>query len=577
MLFGALVAALCQSVVALLGPWPLKLVFDNVLAKHPLPVWIKAYVGSGRQDVLLFAAVAGLLIASVGAICSYAEKHFTTTVGQWVAHDLRKMLYFRIQRLGLAYHDSKQTGDLISRVTSDIDSVQSFITSGMLTVLIESVTLLGMIAVMFYIDWRFTLIALSVAPVLFLVVFRYTRMIKRYSREVRKQEGGFVSMVEEALSSIRVVKAFAREDYEQRRVEEKSLETVEAALKARSIKARLTPLVEIIVAVGTGLVLWYGGKMALDGSLLPGSLIVFVSYLSKMYKPMQELSKMTDSYAKAVVGYDRILEVLDTKDEVKDRPNARQAPKFRGEVEYRNVTFGYEENRPILENVSFKIEAGKMAAIVGPTGSGKSTVISLLSRFYDPNSGSVMIDGQDIRSYKQKSVRDQISIVLQETVLFHGPIWENIAYGKPGATRAEILKAAELANVHEFVEQMPEGYDTIVGERGVTLSGGQRQRIAIARAIIRDTPILLLDEPSSGLDAASEKLVFEALDRLIEKKTAIIVAHRLSTIRKADVIFVVADGHIAETGSHDELMDAQGIYANLVEIQSAALAPAGEM
>jgi subfamily B ATP-binding cassette protein MsbA len=373
-----------------------------------------------------------------------------------------------------------------------------------------------------------------------------------------------------------VVKAFAREDYEQRRVEEKSLETVEAALKARSVKSKLTPLVEIIVAAGTGLVLWYGGRMAMEGSLSAGSLIVFVSYLSKMYKPMQELSKMTDSYAKAVVGYDRILEVIDTEDEVKDPSSARRAPKFTGTIEFRDVSFGYEEGRPVLDKISFKIESRQMAAIVGPTGSGKSTVIGLLSRFYDPESGSVRIDGHDIRSFKQKSVRDQISIVLQETFLFHGPIWENIAYGKPGASRAEIIRAAELANVHEFVDQMPERYDTIVGERGMTLSGGQRQRIAIARAIIRDTPILLLDEPSSGLDAASEKLVFEALDRLMKDKTSIVVAHRLSTIRRADVIFVVCDGRIVESGNHDELMATQGVYANLVDIQSAALAPAAD-
>jgi subfamily B ATP-binding cassette protein MsbA len=551
-------------------------VFDSVLGHHPLPEWIGSLIGASKIDALRFAALSGLAIASAGALCSYAEKHLTTTVGQWVAHDLRKTLYFRIQRLGLAYHDKKQTGDLISRVTSDIDSVQSFITSGMLTVLIESMTLIGMIAVMFYMDWRFTLIALSVAPLLFGVVFRYTRMIKKYSREVRKQEGGFVSMIEEVLSSIRVVKAFAREDYEQRRVEEKSLETVEAALKARSVKSKLTPLVEIIVAAGTGLVLWYGGRMAMEGSLSAGSLIVFVSYLSKMYKPMQELSKMTDSYAKAVVGYDRILEVIDTEDEVKDPSSARRAPKFTGTIEFRDVSFGYEEGRPVLDKISFKIESRQMAAIVGPTGSGKSTVIGLLSRFYDPESGSVRIDGHDIRSFKQKSVRDQISIVLQETFLFHGPIWENIAYGKPGASRAEIIRAAELANVHEFVDQMPERYDTIVGERGMTLSGGQRQRIAIARAIIRDTPILLLDEPSSGLDAASEKLVFEALDRLMKDKTSIVVAHRLSTIRRADVIFVVCDGRIVESGNHDELMATQGVYANLVDIQSAALAPAAD-
>jgi subfamily B ATP-binding cassette protein MsbA len=392
-------------------------------------------------------------------------------------------------------------------------------------------------------------------------------MIKTLSRDVRKHEGGVVSVMEEALASIRVVKAFAREDYEQHRLEEKSLETVDAALKARNLKAKLTPLVEILVAVGTSIVIWYGGRMALDGTLSPGSLIVFVSYLGKMYKPMQELSKVTDTYSKASVGYERIVEILNEQNEVKDLPRARKAPPFKGDIEYRNVTFAYENERPILKDVSFRIAAGHLAAIVGPTGAGKSTVLGLLPRFYDPNQGSVLIDGQDVRSFKQKSLRDQISFVLQETTLFHGPIWENIAYGKPSASRAEILRAAELANVHEFVETMPEGYDTMIGERGVTLSGGQRQRIAIARAIIRDSPILLLDEPSSGLDAASEKLVFGALDRLMAHRTTIVVAHRLSTIRNADVIFVVRDGQIVESGKHDELIATGGLYAELCEIQ----------
>jgi subfamily B ATP-binding cassette protein MsbA len=286
-----------------------------------------------------------------------------------------------------------------------------------------------------------------------------------------------------------------------------------------------------------------------------------------MYKPMQELSKMTDTYSKASVGYERIVEVLNEENDVKDLPRARKAPRFKGDVEYRHVTFSYEEERPILKDVSLQVSAGQVAAIVGPTGAGKSTILGLIPRFYDPTKGSVLIDGQDVRSFKQKSLRDQISFVLQETTLFHGPIWENIAYGKPGASRAEILKAAEFANVHEFVEQMPDGYDTLVGERGVTLSGGQRQRIAIARAIIRNTPILLLDEPSSGLDAASEKLVFGALERLMKDRTTFVVAHRLSTVRNADVIFAISDGQIVESGKHEDLIAANGLYAELCQIQ----------
>jgi subfamily B ATP-binding cassette protein MsbA len=369
------------------------------------------------------------------------------------------------------------------------------------------------------------------------------------------------------LSSIRVVKAFAREDFEQKRLEEESLEGVEIALRARSLKAKLAPLVEIIVAIGTTLVLWFGARMALTGALSAGTLVLFIFYLGKMYKPMQELSKMTDAYSKAAVGYERIHEVLDVDGEVKDLPGARRAPVFRGEIAFEDVSFSYDGATAVLRNVSFEIESGQVAALVGPTGAGKTTIISLIPRFYDPTSGVVKIDGMDVRRFKQKSLRHQISFVLQETLLFHGTVWYNIAYGRPDASRAEILRAAELANAHEFIEAMPKGYDTILGERGMTLSGGQRQRIAIARAVIRNSPILIMDEPSSGLDAASEKLVFEALDRLMEGKTSIVIAHRLSTVRNADVIFAVKDGRIGESGTHSELLASGGLYADLYNIQ----------
>jgi ATP-binding cassette, subfamily B, bacterial len=566
-----LVAVIGEGIANLLQPWPLKIVLDNVLKSRDTHGWLNNFIqstlGSDRLAALEFAAAAVLAIALVDAVCTYTEKYVTTSVGQWVMHDLRLMLYHRIQRLSLAYHDQSQTGDLLSRVTSDIDAIQTFITSGLLTALVNSMTLVGMIGVMFYINWRFTLIALSVAPVLFAVVFTYTRRIKKASRQVRKKEGEIVSVIQEVLSSIRVVKAFAREDYEERRLEEESLEGIEIALRARGLKAKLAPIVDLIVAIGTAMVLWFGARMVLTGTLSAGSLIVFIVYLSKMYKPMQELSKMTDAYSKAAVGYERIKEILDTKGEVKDLPGARHAPYFKGYIEFEHVNFSYTPDVPILKDVSFKVEPGQVAALVGPTGAGKTTIIGLIPRFYDPTSGVVKIDGTDVRQFRQKSLRQQISLVLQETLLFHGPIWNNIAYGKPSASRGEIFRAAELANAHEFIEKMPDGYNTIVGERGVTLSGGQRQRIAIARAIIRDTPILILDEPSSGLDAASEKLVFEALDRLMENRTTIVIAHRLSTIRRANVIYAVKDGAMVEHGTHEELLKLGGVYACLYELQ----------
>ena len=572
LLMVGLAAVIGEGVADLLQPWPLKIVLDNVLQSRQIHGWLSplilSTVGGDKLAILKFAAFAVLAIAMVDAICTYSEKYVTTSVGQWVMHDLRRMLYHHIQRLSLAYHDSKQTGDLISRATNDIDSIQTFITSGLLGALVNCLTLFGMVGVMLYLNWRFTLIALSIAPLLFVVVYSYTRRIKKASREVRKKEGEMVSVMQEVLSSIRVVKAFAREEYEERRLEEESLESVEIAMRARSLKAKLSPLVGLIVAAGTAMVLWFGGRMALSGpGLSAGSLVVFIMYLSKMYKPMQELSKMTDTYSKASVGYERIQEIIDTDGEIKDLPGARRAPRFKGNIEFDDVNFGYDADRPILRDISFKIEPGQVAALVGPTGAGKSTIISLIPRFYDPTSGVVKIDGQDVRRFQQKSLRQEMSFVLQETLLFHGTIWYNIAYGKPEAKRREIIRAAEMANAHEFIEKLPDGYNTMVGERGVTLSGGQRQRIAIARAIIRNTPIMLLDEPSSGLDAASEKLVFEALGRLMEGRTSIVSAHRLSTIRRANIIFVIQDGAIIERGEHDELLKAGGLYAQLYKIQ----------
>jgi ATP-binding cassette, subfamily B, bacterial len=550
---------------------PLKLVFDHVLKNgQPLSSLKRTifFIGAeNKTTVLALAAASVILIAVLGAASSYANKYLTTTVGQWIAHDLRRSLYSHIQRLSLAYHDQKRTGDLISRVTVDIDSIQSFITTGLIGALVNILTITGMIIIMAGIHWQFTLIALSVVPALVLVVYTYTRRIKKAARDVRKIEGEIASFVAEALSSMRVVKAFAREDYELKRLEARSLENMEIALQARTLKAKLTPIVEIIVAIGTCLVLWFGVRMVLAGSMSTGSLIVFIFYLGKMYKPIQDLSKITDSYSRASIGFERIREVLETNKQIIDLPGARVAPSFSGRIQLDNVSFSYDARHPVLKNINLRIEPGQIAALVGPTGAGKTTIISLIPRFYDPDSGIVRIDGHDIQSFYQKTVRQQISYVLQETLLFHAPIWENIAYGKPEASRSEILRAAELANAREFIEKLPDAYDTMVGERGVSLSGGQRQRIAIARAIIRNTPILILDEPSTGLDIASEKLVFDALDHLMQGKTAIVIAHRLSTIHRADIIFVVNNGEIIEHGKHEDLLKRNGLYARHYEMQ----------
>jgi subfamily B ATP-binding cassette protein MsbA len=572
----ALLVVVLEAGTDLLEPWPLKIVLDHLLQSKPPPPWLADMIHWMGDDVLAalnFSVAAVAVIAVVGAVSSYVEKTLTTGVGQQIMHDLRRTLYHHIHRLSLAEHDQKRTGDLISRVTSDIEAIQEFVTTALLGMLASVLTLVGILTVMFVLNWRFTLISLSIAPVLFLVVYSFTRRIKKASRAVRKKESELLSIVEEVFSSIRVVKAFAREPFEEQRFERQSLENVEAALKARSIKMKLSPVVEVIVAVGTCLVLGYGARLVLAGELTAGALVVFLLYLGKMYKPMRDLSKMTDTVSKASVGFERIREVLEAEGGMRDRPGARRARPFRGEVEFDHVSFGYQPGQEILKDVSFRIEAGQTAAFVGPTGSGKSTIISLVARFYDPTAGTVRIDGVDIREYTMRSLREQLSFVLQETLLFHAPLWQNIAYGKPEASRAEIERAARAANAHEFIEAMPQGYDTLVGERGVTLSGGQRQRIAIARAVVRDTPLLVLDEPTSGLDAASEASVFEALQRLMKGKTSIVIAHHLATIRTAQVIFVVKDHTLVERGTHQALLESGGFYAELLGIQAGQADP----
>jgi ATP-binding cassette, subfamily B, bacterial len=568
----AFLAVLGEILTDLLDPWPLKIVVDNLLQSKALPHWLSPVVsrvaGESKLAVLNFAVLAAAGIATIGALSSYAEKYLTTSVGQWVMHDLRRMVYQHIHQLSLAEYDEKRTGDLISRVTSDIEAVQDFISSALLGMLVNSLTLVGMVAIMFWFNAGLALVALSISPVLFGVVLVFSRRIKKASREVRQKQGELVQTVQEVFSSIRLVKAFAREDYEQQRFEQQSLENVETALQARGIKAKLTPLVEVLAAAGTCLVLAYGGRLVLAGRLSPGDLIVFLSYLAKMYKPMRDLSKMSDTTAKAAVSYERIQDILNTVSRVRDISRARRASALSGPIEFDDVSFAYSADQPILKNINFRLEPGKVAAFVGPSGAGKSTIVSLIPRFYDPTSGVVKIGGTDVRRFTLRSLREQMSFVLQDTVLFGIPVWQNIAYGRPQASREEIVRASKLANAHEFIEKLPAGYDTEVGERGASLSGGQRQRISIARAFIRDSPILLLDEPTSGLDAASEQAVFDALERLVKGKTCIVIAHHLSTIQHADTIYVVKDCGIVEQGTHSELVAAGGLYFDLYRLQS---------
>jgi ATP-binding cassette, subfamily B, bacterial len=571
-----LISALGSVAADILQPLPLKIVIDNVLGTKALPSWTVAWLGSwlasafagNKLAILNFAVISVVLIALLNAASSYVQSLSMTTVGQWVMHDLRSTLYHHIQRLSLSYHDRSQTGDLITRVTSDIDTVQSFIASTLMDTIVDALSLIGMLSVMLYFDWKFTVIALSVAPFLFVFVYRYTHLIQKATRAVRRKESEIVSKIQEVFSSIRVVKAFAREKYEEKRFKEVSTETVELALRARALKAGLSPGAQLITAAGTALVLWYGARQVIAGELPLGGLTMFLAYLAKLYSPIRGLSKLPDSFSRPAVAFERIQEVMDVeiKSQGIEKPPHR-APDFLGRIEFENVSFGYTPELLILKDISFTIEPGQIAAFVGPTGAGKTTIISLIPRFYELTSGSIRIDGEDVRNLKLRSLRRQLGFVLQETLLFRASILQNIAYGRPSATRDEIIEAAKLANAHDFIEELPHGYDTIVGERGVTISGGQRQRIGIARAVIRNAPILVLDEPTSGLDAISEAIVFDALYRLMKGRTSIVITHRLAIIQKAHIIFVLRDGSIVERGTHQQLLAVDGLYRNLHDTQ----------
>jgi subfamily B ATP-binding cassette protein MsbA len=564
----AFVAMLVEAGMGLAEPWPLKVIFDHVLGTKRMPDWLAVHVGEANKlGALDVAAVAVVVIALIGAVASYFDDFLATTVAKRVGFDLRHLLYHHVQRLSLSFYDKRRTGDMIVRLTSDIDSVESFVASAMLGILFDALTIVGMIVVMFYLNARFALIGLSVAPFLFAMIYGFTRRIKRVSRDVKKKQSELASVAQESISSARVVKAFAGEKIEEKRLDTESQAVVDLSLRARSLKARLGPQVDVLVAIGTCVVLWFGVRLVLDNRLTTGALLVFVLYLDKMYKPMKDLSKMSDTLSMAAVSVERVGELLSVDTEVRERPDAKRAPRFKGRIEFSHVAFGYQPDGLVLEDIDFVVEAGQRAALVGHTGAGKSTLIGLIPRLYDALRGEIRIDGQDIRLFTLQSLRNQISFVLQDALLFHASVAQNIAYGKRGATQGEIIRAATTANADEFIRRMPEGYDSVLGERGQTLSTGQRQRVAIARAIIRDAPILLLDEPSAALDAESEAAVFDGMSRLMKGRTSITIAHSRATVERADMIFVLDGGVIAERGTHGELIAERGVYTRLFDTQ----------
>jgi ABC-type multidrug transport system fused ATPase/permease subunit len=570
-LFFVLMAMLVETAASLAEPWPLKIILDNVVGTHRLPAWLANLLGpvlrhTDRGHIAAIAAIGVVAIAAIGGLGSYLDNWFTENVGQRVAHDLRMGTYHHLQRLSLGYYDKHQVGGLISTLTTDIETIQTFASSSVLDILMDIFTVLGMVCLMFWLRWDFALVAAGVSPFLLLFVSRFKTTVKKATQEVRRNQEKIVAVEMQGLQTQRVVKAFGTEDLEEQRLRGASLSTVESALKARKVKSLVLPLTGLAVSACTALVMWRGAALILAGAMTAGVLIVFLSYLAKFFKPVRDLAKMTNSVAQANVAAERIQAIMKTDSAIVERPNAREA-RVRGEIVFDRVEFGYNPGVPVLRGVSFSVQPGQFVGIVGPTGSGKSTVISLLARFYDPSKGGVSIDGIDLRDYKLQSLRQSMAMVLQDTVLFRATMRENIAYGRANASLQDVVRAAKIANAHDFIEEMPEGYDTLVGERGSTLSGGQRQRIGIARAIVRNSPILILDEPTASLDAETEASVMEALERAMKDRTVIMISHRLSTLRDASNIIVMKAGMVTEQGGHDQLLARGGVYAEIFNAQ----------
>jgi ABC-type multidrug transport system fused ATPase/permease subunit len=573
-ILGAMVA---ETLTSLAAPWPLKVVIDYAIGHRPIPAGVIALFGPAASDGWPLAAIAAIglvLIAVVAGVAAYVDNYYTESVGQWVANDLRLRIYEHLETLSFRYYDTHETGALLSTMTDDVSTVQDFVSSYALGILVDFMTLVGMAAVMFWLEWNFALLVVAITPVLLLLISWFKRSVKKATLEVRRRESDVLAVVQAGLASVRTVQALGAQRVEQARLAVASRAVIGAALRARRIKSLLSPSVGVVVATCTAVILWRGTDLALSGAISVGSLAVFLAYVGRFFKPVQDLAKMTNAVAQTHVALERIAGILDIDMTVQERPDAVEPPPLRGAIEFERVAFSYEPEVPVLSDLTLSLEPGTFTGVVGPTGSGKSTIASLIPRFYDPSAGRILIDGIDVRNYTLAGVRRQIGFVLQETVLFAGTIRDNIAYGRRDATDAEIARAATLANADEFIARIPGGYDARIGERGATLSGGQRQRIGIARAFVRDAPILILDEPTASLDAESEHLVIEGLQRLMDRRTVVMITHRLNTLRDAQKIVVIHGGIVAEQGTHDALIARDGIYARLFSSASSDRAPA---
>ncbi len=550
----AMVCTIMAAAGNLYIPWIIKDMIDEVLADK-------------NGTMLNWIAASIIAIFIVRGLFWYGQNYLMSYVGQSVIIDIRAAVFKKLQRLSVSFYDKNKTGTIMSYVTNDVNALQSAMVENTIEMITEGFILIGSVVAMIYLDWRLTLFTVCTFPVVLWFMEFFGEKIRKTGGRIQECTADITSVLQESVASARVIKSFVREDYEVDRFDVENRANFRANMKNAQLMATLTPVVELVAAIGVTMIIWYGGNNVINGTITAGSLVAFLTYAVNISNPIKRLTRVIGNIQKALAAAQRVFMIIDMPEEIAESRDAKQLPEVSGKVEFQNVSFAYNDKGNVITDLSFSVKPGEVIAIVGPSGAGKSTIANLLPRFYDVNKGDIKIDGHSVREVTLDSLREQVGIVPQETMLFNGSVYNNILYGRLDATKEEIEAAAKAANAHDFIMQLTDGYETKLGDRGVNLSGGQRQRIAIARAILKNPRILILDEATSALDTESERVVQEALDRLMVGRTSFVIAHRLSTVKNADKILVLEKGNLVESGTHDELLALDGLYAHLYKIQ----------